>query len=54
MIDLLPPALASSQSHHIQHNTSIISILSLSQMRIEQHFFTKILPSLALGFVLNL
>ena len=54
MIDLMSPATASSQPHHNQHLTSNISLLSLSQLRIQQHLFTKIIPSLALGFVLNL
>ena len=54
MIDLMSPTVASSQPHHNQHLTSSVPLLSLSQLRIQQHFFTKILPSLALGSVLNL
>ena len=54
MIHLMSPAPASTQPHRNQHLSSSISFLSLSQLRIQQHFFTKVLPPLALGFVLNL
>ena len=53
-IDLMSPTPASSQPHHNDHLSNIISLKSNNQLRIQQHFFTKFLPPGALGFVLNL
>ena len=54
MIDLMPPAPASSQAHQNQHLIRTISLLSHSQLRIQQNLFTSTIPFLALGFVLHL
>ena len=53
-IDLTSPTLASSQPHHNEHLSISISLKSNTQLRIQQHFSTKFLPSQALGSVLNL
>ena len=52
--DLMTPGLASSHLYHNKHLTSSISLLSHTQLRIQYHFFTKFLPFLELGYVLNL
>jgi len=54
MTNLMSPALASFQPHQNQHLTNNISLILFSQLRIQKHLFSKIVPSLARQFVLNL
>ena len=53
-IDLMSPTPKSSQPHHNEHLSSNISLKSNPQLKFHQHFSTQILPSQALGSVLNL
>ena len=54
VIDLMSPSPAASQPHHNAHLSSSMLHKSTPQLKFHQHFSTKILPSQALGSVLNL
>ena len=54
MIDLMSPSPASSQPHHNEHISNSVSLKSIPQLKFHQHFSTQIIPSQALGSVLNL
>ena len=54
MIDLKSPSLATSQPHHNAHLSSSMLHKSTPQLKFHQHFSTQILPSQALGSMLNL
>ena len=54
VIDLMSPYPTASQPHHNEHLSSNISLKSIPQLKFHQHFSTQIIPSQALGSVLNL
>ena len=54
VIYLMSPSLEAFQPHHSAHLSRIMSLKSTPQLKFHQHFSTQILPSQALGFVLNL
>ena len=54
VFDLVSPSPATSQPHNNADISSIMSLKSTPQLKLHQHFSTQILPSQALGSVLNL